>query len=450
MTRVRISQRPRPSWGATLKEARYLARLAFPIVISLAAAALIGVVDTVMVAPLGTLPLAAVSITASVLIIFYSALYGFVSAIGVRMAEAFGKTSDQGLAAATNAGVFVSLVVGSVGAVAMICLEPALSWIGQPPEVVSLIGGYWIAMSLLLVPFTVFYTLKALFDAMNRPWIGVGLAFLAVGFNIPSNNVLIHGVGGWPGLGLVGAGIASLLSQIVPLIMALVIIRVWKRKRGLLRAASFDRSEVKAQLKEGFIISVGYLGEGAAYAVAGLMLGWFSAAALAAHQIVSAVSDVIYMVPLGVSIAISIRVAQAIGADEKERLKPIVLASLLVIVSWMAVVVTGILIGRAPLANSLSDDPKVVSLAISMFLVIAAMQIADGVQGTMLGAFRGMMDNHVPVAITLIAYWLFALPLGYALGFWLGFGPNGVWIGYGSGLSLAAIALTYRFFSQNR
>lgn len=450
MTRVRISQRPRPSWGAILKEARYLARLAFPIVISLAAAALIGVVDTVMVAPLGTLPLAAVSITASVLIIFYSALYGFVSAIGVRMAEAFGKTSDQGLAAATNAGVFVSLVVGSVGAVAMICLKPALSWIGQPPEVVSLIGGYWIAMSLLLVPFTVFYTLKALFDAMNRPWIGVGLAFLAVGFNIPSNYVLIHGVGGWPGLGLVGAGIASLLSQIVPLIMALVIIRVWKRKRGLLRAASFDRSEVKAQLKEGFIISVGYLGEGAAYAVAGLMLGWFSAAALAAHQIVSAVSDVVYMVPLGVSIAISIRVAQAIGANEKERLKPIVLASLLVIVSWMAVVVTGILIGHAPLANSLSDDPKVVSLAISMFLVIAAMQIADGVQGTMLGAFRGMMDNHVPVAITLIAYWLFALPLGYALGFWLGFGPNGVWIGYGSGLSLAAIALTYRFFSQNR
>ncbi len=450
MTRVRISQQPRPSWGAILKEARYLARLALPIVISLAAAALIGVVDTVMVAPLGTLPLAAVSITASVLIIFYSALYGFVSAIGVRMAEAFGKTNDQGLAAATNAGVFVSLVVGSVGAVAMICLNPALSWIGQPPEVVSLIGGYWIAMSLLLVPFTVFYTLKALFDAMNRPWIGVGLAFLAVGFNIPSNYVLIHGVGGWPGLGLVGAGIASLLSQIVPLIMALVIIRVWKRKRGLLRAASFDRSEVKAQLKEGFIISVGYLGEGAAYAVAGLMLGWFSAAALAAHQIVSAVGDVIYMVPLGVSIAISIRVAQAIGADEKERLKPIVLASLLVVVGWMTVVVAGILFGRAPLANSLSDDPEVVSLAISMFLVIAAMQIADGVQGTMLGAFRGMMDNHVPVAITLIAYWVFALPLGYALGFWLGLGPNGVWIGYGSGLSLAAIALTYRFFSQNR
>ncbi len=450
MTRARISQQIWPSWGAILKEARYLARLALPIVISLAAAALIGVVDTVMVAPLGTLPLAAVSITASVLIIFYSALYGFVSAIGVRMAEAFGKSSDRGLASATSAGLLVSLAVGVVGAAVMICLKPALSWIGQPAEVVSLIGGYWIAMSLLLVPFTVFYALKALFDAMNRPWIGVGLAFLAVGFNIPSNYVLIHGVADWPGLGLLGAGIASLLSQLMPLIMALLILREWRKKRNLLTIAGFDWSEVKAQIKEGFIISVGYLGEGAAYAVAGLMLGWFSAAALAAHQIVSAVSDVIYMVPLGVSIAISIRVAQAIGADEKERLKSIVLASLLVVVGWMAVVVFGILIGRTPLAHGLSRDPKVVSLAISMFLVIAAMQIADGVQGTMLGAFRGMMDNHVPVTITLIAYWVFALPLGYALGFWLGFGPNGIWIGYGSGLSLAAITLTYRFFSKNR
>ncbi len=450
MTRARISQQIWPSWGAILKEARYLARLALPIVISLAAAALIGVVDTVMVAPLGTLPLAAVSITASVLIIFYSALYGFVSAIGVRMAEAFGKSSDRDLASATSAGLLVSLAVGVVGAAVMICLKPALSWIGQPVEVVSLIGGYWIAMSLLLVPFTVFYALKALFDAMNRPWIGVGLAFLAVGFNIPSNYVLIRGVADWPGLGLLGAGIASLLSQLMPLIMALLILCEWRKKKNLLTIAGFDWSEVKAQIKEGFIISVGYLGEGAAYAVAGLMLGWFSAAALAAHQIVSAVSDVIYMVPLGVSIAISIRVAQAIGADEKERLKSIVLASLLVVVGWMAVVVFGILFGRTPLVHGLSEDPKVVSLAISMFLVVAAMQIADGVQGTMLGAFRGIMDNHVPVAITLIAYWVFALPLGYALGFWLGFGPNGIWIGYGSGLSLAAITLTYRFFSKNR
>jgi MATE family, multidrug efflux pump len=444
-------QTPRPTrspTGRLVREAQHIARLAFPIVVSLAAAALIGVVDTVMVAPLGTLPLAAVSITTSALIIFYSALFGFVSAIGVRMAEAFGKSNDQELITTTWIALFVALGVGTLGTLTMLAVKPALAWIGQPLEVLELLGGYWVSMSFLLVPFTVFYALKALFDAIDRPWIGVGLAFFAVGCNIPANYVLIHGVWGWSGLGLVGAGIASLVSQTASLVLAFVFLGRWKTRWNVASYSGFDWSELRLQLKEGSVISLGYLGEGAAYAVAGLMLGWFGAAALAAHQIVSAVSDVIYMVPLGISIAISIRVAQAIGANEKERLRPIVLASLFVVVSWMSLVITGILLARAPLAQGLSDDADVVALAVSMFLVIAAMQIADGVQGTMLGVFRGMTDNRIPVVITLVSYWIIALPVGYVLGFVLDWGPNGVWIGYGSGLGLVAVALSYRFFSR--
>ncbi|SLN19166.1 Multidrug resistance protein NorM [Falsiruegeria litorea R37] len=448
MTAERTPRPTRSPPGHLLREAQHITRLAFPIVVSLAAAALIGVVDTVMVAPLGTLPLAAVSITTSALIIFYSALFGFVSATGVRMAEAFGKSNDQELLATTRVALFVALGVGTLGTLTMLVVRPALAWIGQPPEVLELLGGYWVSMSFLLIPFTVFYALKALFDAIDRPWIGVGLAFFAVGCNIPANYVLIHGVWGWPGLGLVGAGIASLVSQIASLVLAFVILGRWNARWDVASHFGFDWNELRLQLKEGSVISLGYLGEGAAYAVAGLMLGWFGAAALAAHQIVSAVSDVIYMVPLGISIAISIRVAQAIGANERERLRPIVLASLFVVVSWMSLVITGILLGRAPLAQGLSDDADVVALAVSMFLVIAAMQIADGVQGTMLGVFRGMTDNRIPVVITLFSYWVIALPVGYVLGFVMDWGPNGVWIGYGSGLGLAAAALTYRFFSR--
>ncbi|WP_164662167.1 MATE family efflux transporter [Tropicibacter sp. Alg240-R139] len=448
MTAERTIGPDRPPAGSLLREARHLARLAFPIVVSLAAAALIGVVDTVMVAPLGTLPLAAVSITTSALIIFYSALFGFVSATGVRMAEAFGKSSDQDLVATTRVVLVVALIVGGLGTATMLAVRPALAWIGQPPEVLGLLGGYWVSMSLLLIPFTIFYALKALFDAIDRPWIGVGLAFFAVGCNVPANYVLIHGVSGWSGLGLLGAGVASLLSQTLSLILAFLIFWRWSKQIGVPSQPGFDWGELKLQLKEGSVISLGYLGEGAAYAVAGLMLGWFGAAALAAHQIVSAVSDVIYMVPMGISIAISIRVAQAIGANERERLRPIVLASLFVVASWMSLVITGILLARAPLAQGLSDDADVVALAVSMFLVIAAMQIADGVQGTMLGVFRGMTDNQIPVVITLFSYWIIALPVGYVLGFVLDWGPNGVWIGYGFGLGLAAVALSYRFFSR--
>lgn len=436
-----------PPAGPNLwSEVKTLTALGFPIVISLAAATLIGVVDTIMIAPLGTVPLAAASITASVILIFYSALYGFVSVIGVRMAEAQGRGSSEALSNATSTGVVVATVTGVIGAGLMLATRPALGLIGQPEEVIAVVGGYWTAMSLLLIPYSMFYALKALFDAVDRPWLGVGLAFVAVVVNVPANLVLIQGIGGWPGLGLLGAGVASLLSQTVPLILAWVI---WKRAKSTYvsrQPKQHTRKELSVQFKEGSAIAIGYVGEGGAYAVAGLMMGWFGAVALAANQIVASIGGVLYMVPLGISIAVSIRIGQAIGAEERARLVTIGKAALLVIVTWMTLVMIGILLGRRGIADLLSDDPEVVALAASMFLVVAAMQIADGVQGTMLGAARGMMDNRVPVAITLVCYWVLALPLGYVLGFVLDLGPNGVWIGYGVGLAIAAISLTRRYF----
>lgn len=443
-----IRHDPTPPRGWLLREMGRLARLALPIVISLGAASLISVVDTIMIAPLGTVPLAAASITLSMLIIFYSGLYGFVSAVGVRMAEAHGRGRAEDLSLATRTGLRVAAVAGVLGAALMVSLKPLLPMIGQPPEVIAAARGYWIVMSGFLIPFVLFYTLKGLFDAIDQPWIGVGLAFLAVALNIPANWVLIHGVGDWPGLGLLGAGLASLLSETVSLVLAWIIWRRAAMTRAARMPVARTTSETRVQLREGAAIAAGYVGEGGAYAVVGLMMGWFGAAALAANQIVSSVSAVLYMVPMGVSVSVSLRVGQAIGAGERFRLTRIGTAALVMIVGWMALVMMGVLLAGGALSEALSDDPEVVALATSMFIVVALMQIADGVQGTMLGASRGMTDNRVPVMITLVSYWIVALPVGYGLGFAAGLGPNAVWAGYGLGLAIAATLITRRFFAR--
>lgn len=435
-----------PVW----REIRHLARLAFPIVISLAAATLIGVVDTIMIAPLGTNELAAAAIATAFLIVFYSGLYGFVSVAGVRMASAYGGNDPEALAMATRAGLIVAGATGVLGAALMLLGWFALDLIGQPPEVTAILGGYWITMSLLLIPYTLFYTLKALFDAMDAPWIGVALAFLAVALNVPANLVLIHGIGTWEGWGLLGAGLASLLSESVSFVLAWILLHRMARMAPARRWGPVSPAEIWLQLREGTTVALGYVGEGGAYAVAGLMMGWFSATALAAHQIVSSVSGVLYMVPMGIAIAVSLRVGQAIGSGKRQRLIRIGQAALMVVTAWMSLVILAILLGGAALSEALAPDPEVVALASSMFLVVAAMQIADGVQGSMIGAARGMMDNRIPVVITLIAYWVVALPLGYVLGFYAGVGPNGVWIGYGVGLALAAGLLTLRYFRLAR
>ena len=141
---------------SVLREMRRLAALGVPIVVSLAAATLIGVVDTIMIAPLGTVPLAAASVTSAVMLIFYAALYGFVSVIGVRMASAFGRRDATALTVATKTGLVAAAVGGVAGAVLMLAIKPALFILGQPPEVLTAMTGYYIVMSGLLIPFTLF------------------------------------------------------------------------------------------------------------------------------------------------------------------------------------------------------------------------------------------------------------------------------------------------------
>ena len=427
-----------------------LITLATPIVVALAAAVLIGVVDTIMIAPLGTTALAGASIAASVILIFYSALYGLVSVCGVLIAQAFGAKNDNAVGVAVKASMIVSMLGGLAAAFLMIAALPLLPIIDQPQEVVEIIRPYWLAMSFLLVPFAMFYALKGLYDATDKAWLGVVFSFIAVAVNVPANWLLIHGIGSWEGLGLLGAGLASLLAQAASLGVAVVYWRVSKAMAAYRTDAPVRRSDILLQVREGSPLALGYAGEGGAFSVAGLMLGLFGASALAANQIVGSVSSVLYMVPLGMSAAVAIRVGQAIGENTRYRLRMIGLAGLATVIVWMAAVMAMLLIFGDDIANALSDEPAVITLAAAMFVIFAAMQIADGTQATALGALRGMLDNTWPVVATLICYWLLALPFAYLLAGPLGFGPNGVWLGYGAGLVLASIILVMRFWSKSK
>ena len=400
-----------------------LLRLALPIVAGLAASTLIGVVDTVMIAPLGTLPLAAASLTTAAMIIFYSAIYGFVSAVGVEAAHRHGGAQADAVAAALRAGLGLAPLAGLVAALLMVLILLILPLIGQPPEVLAIITPYWLAMAAVLVPVALLMVIAQVLNAMDRPWTAAGFAFLAVILNIPLNYLLIWGIGDWPGLGLVGAGLASLIAETLALLVAII----WLARHRLLRAR--PDTALRRRLARG-----------------GLPLGIFGATALAANQIVQAVGGVLYMLPLGMAAAVAIRIGQASGSGDPARLRPIAVAAIGVVTIWMvAVTITLILLGGR-IAAALSDDSGVVALATAMFVIVALIQVADGVQSTTLGALRGIMDFVWPTRLTLLSYWLFALPLAAVLGFWAGLGPLGVWAGYGIGIALVAIILPWRLW----
>jgi MATE family multidrug resistance protein len=441
-----MSALPRPAPGAIRAEIGPLLSLSVPMMVGLSAMTLMGVVDTVMVAPLGTVPLAAVGIASSVVILFFAALWGIVTVAGVRMAQAHGGGDARRVAGEVRAGVALGGLTGAAGAGLMLALLPFLGLIGQPPEVMAALPVCLALVAVALVPFTMFFALKALFDTIGRPWAGVALSYLGVALNVPLNWLLIYQLD----LGLPGAGLASLLSQLATLAIGLLVWRHWAPLAPYRQPARGLVPRMRAQWRDGWSLMLGYAGEGGSYALLGVMIGWLGAEALAANQIVHAVAGMAYVFPLGMAGAASIRVGLAVGAGERARLRPLLKAALMIVTTWMLAVMAVLLIAGEAIAGALSDDPAVVALAVTLFLAVAAMQVADGVQSTTLGALRGMLDARWPTMLSLIAYWPIALPASYAMGFGLGLGAVGVWIGFALGLATAAVVLPLRYWHLTR
>ncbi len=437
---ILISQAP------TRAEFTPLIRLAVPLMVGLAAALLIGVVDTAMISPLGTVPLAAAGVTTAVLIILISTLWGVITAISVQISQAEGARDAARVALALRSGLLLCLLGGSGAALVMMALYPLLGPLGQPKEVLAILLPYWMSMAIWIVPFTLFFGLKALFDAVGRPWTAVVLSYLGVLFNVPANYAFIHILD----LGILGAGLASILSQCTSLVAGIYVLIRAPGLAAFRQRVTVAWADVWLQAKDALPLCLGYSGEGGAYAVVGLMMGWLGAEALAAHQIVNALAGLAYMIPLGMAGAAAIRVGLAVGAGSQERLRPILKASFVMVTLWQAVAAIVFIAAGRVLAETMSDDPAVVDLAVTLFFIVALLQVADGVQGTALGALRGMSDMNLPTIITLTAYWPLALPASYALGFLFDLGAVGVWIGYTLGLVVAAVALPLRFWALTR
>lgn len=430
------------------REVPAILALAVPIVAGLGASTLLGVTDSVMLAPLGALPLAAVGITNAVAIILYAAIWGLLSAMSVRVGAAYGAGQGRRIPAILRNGLALGWAAGVAGALVMLSVWPLLPIAGQPDDVLAIMFPYWAAMSLAMIPFSVLTVFKATFEAVDRPWLGAGFAFLAVGINIPLNFALIWGLGPLPTLGLTGAGLASFTAEALALAAAWA---YWQRSRTTRRLrlrAPVNRTDIASVAREGAPLGLMYVAETGAMAVATLMIGTFGAVALAGNQVAMSVGGLLYMVPLGIAGAVAIRVAQERGAGNPGALRPITWAALGLGTLWLAGAAVTLGLHGGTVAGWITDDAEVVAVAAAIFFVFAFSQVMDGVQSTMTGALRGLSDTGFPAVVSLLAYWVLGLPLGWGLAHRGGLGPAGIWAGFVIALGLAGLVLVWRFLRQ--
>jgi MATE family multidrug resistance protein len=437
-----------PAPRAILAEMPGILRLAVPIVAGLSASTLIGVTDSLMLAPLGPVALAAAGLTGAVALIIYAALYGLLSALSVRIGQAWGAGEARRIPLILRNGLALGALAGLGGTLVMGGSFLLLPWLGQPTEVIAALPGYWAAISLFMIPFSLLTVFKASFEAIDRPWLGTLFAFVAVAVNVPLNYALIWGAGPLPELGLLGAGIASVAAESIALALAWTYWRAAPSMRRLRLRRALTLSEIGASLREGAPLGALYLAETGAMAVAVAMIGTFGTVALAANQVASAVGALLYMLPLGLAGAVAIRVAQEQGAGNTAALRPIAWAAIGLASLWQAACAAALIFGAGAIAGLVTTDPAVIAAAAAILLVFAPMQIVDGIQSTALGALRGMSDVAVPAAVSILAYWIVALPLGWLLATRGGMGPPGIWAGFLAGLILAAAILLRRFLAR--
>lgn len=343
-----------------------------------------------------------------------------------------------------RAGLGYGLLLGILGCLAMIAILPVLEWAGVPLPAMHLLEPYWQAMAVFLIPFCLAVVFKDVLEAIGRPWVAVMVVMSAVLFNIPLSYGLIHGHFGLPALGLMGAGIASVLAEGLAVLLALTYWRLAPSLAVYRCAAPGKRLAWHTLLGEGWPLGLGYLAEAGAVVVAAWMLGWLGTAALAANQVVQSIGGLLYMLPLGMAAAVSIRISQAQGRGEVLRISAIGSATFVSVTAWMAASTVLLALFGRRIAEAMSDDPQVIAIAVPMFVVVAAMQVADGLQSTALGALRGLQDYRWPVGVTLVSYWLLALPLSYGLAFHSPLGAEGLgrlcrWPGRGCGIAATAL-----------
>lgn len=430
------------------KEARATLGLALPIVVGQVSQMLMGVTDSIMIGRVGAVPLAASAFASGVFSVFFVIGIGLLLPVAVFVSREHGAGDDRAGASWLQHGVALAVVASLIEMLVMLGLAGSFHRMGQPPEVLAEIGPFYTLITVSLLPVLLFQVFRQFAEALGRPWVPMVIMLAAVALNVGLNWILIYGHLGAPALGLAGAGWATLLSRIT----ALVVIVTWLRKAESFRCVMPDTwvtglrlARVREMLRIGVPAAVMLFFEVGGFMMAAVMMGWLGATALAAHQIALSCAAFMFMFPLGLSMAVGMRVGKAVGEGRTELLRPIAGGALAMSCAIMSVSAVGFWLGGEWLARGFVNDAEVVTLAARLLVVAAIFQLFDGAQVIGSGALRGLADVRVPAVITFIAYWLLAIPGGYVLALHTSLGAVGIWTGLATGLAVAAVLLGLRF-----
>ncbi len=448
-----MSSSPRPTKAAIRTELRALLVIGGPLVVNNLFTICMQAADTVMAGWLGAADLAAVAIGGNIWTPLLLLCIGTLTILSAVTAQSAGAGRDRAIGPALRQGLWIGLGLGVLLMAGMRACDPVLDLLGLEPRVRELSRGYLDAISWGGVGICLYMVLRFVVEGFGRTAPIMLISGVGLMVNVWLNWVLMFGKYGLPRLGAVGCGWATAITLwLMAGAMAAYV------ARGPLRAridafGCWERPEwarIRALLRLGLPAGGSLFLEASLFGVVGLMMGWMGTQVVAAHQIALNYAAIMFMVPLGLAFATTVRVGGAAGRGDAAGVRLAGWTGICAAVGFMTVSAAGMIVFGDAIVGLYTRDAEVIAIAAGLVLVAAAFQVFDGAQVAASAALRGLSDTRVPMLITVAAYWAAGFPLAVVLGFTLEMGPQAVWVGLVLGLAVAALLLGWRFARVSR
>ena len=430
-----------------------LLKLATPLVLTQAGQMTVQLVDNAMVGRFGTAELAAASFANSIYIVIMLFGLGIFLGLTPLVGHARGANDSRQVASMMRSGFALSALL--IPAIVLIswCLIWVMPHLGQTPEVVRLAIPYYRTLVISLIPFLLFTLLKQIGEGLGNTLAAMVATIISNLINVAGNYVLIFGKLGFPELGLLGAGYATLISRIAtPMLLyaGFMLLPSIRLHFVMMRAAKATSQVVLRIFRVGLPIAGQLVLEVSAFAFSAVMMGWLGDVPLASHQVAMGLASFTFMVANGVAMATTIRVSFQLGTRDFEGLERVCFSALQLVLTYMGLCGLTFLLFRNQLPYLFTADARVIVQSASLLSIAALFQLFDGLQVVCLGVLRGFADVKAPMFIAAFSYIAVGLSVSYLCAFTLGFGPEGIWYGFLAGLAVAGMLLGLRIRKRIR
>ncbi|WP_100405701.1 MATE family efflux transporter [Bacillus solitudinis] len=427
----------------------------WPIMVTQVSLFAMNLVDTIMSGRVGTNDLAGVAIGSSLWMPVFTGVNGTLLALTPIVAHLLGSGQRDKISYSVTQSLYLSVLLALlVFLVGSLSLEPILSYMSLDPAVHHIAFHYLVGLSIGVIPLFLASVLRNFFDGQGFTQITMFITVLAVPFNVLLNYGFIFGHFGLPALGGIGAGYATAITYWIIFFLSVIMtfkLTTIKHYLVFVKWVKPSWKTWKEQLSIGIPIGLSIFFETSIFSVVTLLIGaMFTTVTIAANQIALSFTSLMFMIPLSISMALTIVVGYSVGGRKLQAAKQYTRLGVFSGIGFLAVNAVFLYFFREPIAYLFTHDSEVVFMAGQFFIIAIFYQLSDATQSGLQGALRGYKDVKVPFLIAFTSYWIIGIPLGYSLSAFTDLGPFGLWIGITLGLTCAAIGFFIRLLMVQR